>query len=311
IKKGKYDAIVLQSWTNLTWWLAFLACLKFKIPILFMTDSNVSSEDSKSKIKIYFKRLVLQKFLFKKANGFLTSGTANEKFHRYYGVPKEKMIRLYFSWGYEKFLMKSKQLEQERKKLRESLNIKEKDFVILYVGRLSYEKSLFCLLDAFDKINIPNKKLLLVGDGPLRSEIEQKIKRLKTKEVFIMGFQPRKILPKFYVSADVFVLPSTAETWGIVVNEAMCFNLPVIVSDKVGAGTDLIKNGYNGFIFKAEDSEDLSSKLIYLAKLSEKDRMIFRNRSKEMIIEWVNNLDVEEQMAKVFNLLEKQKNRKS
>src|SRR5258706_8004886 len=70
IKKGKYDAVVLQSWTNTTWWLAFLACIFFKTRILFMTDSNVSSEQSKPLFKKYVKKIILGNFLFKNADGF-------------------------------------------------------------------------------------------------------------------------------------------------------------------------------------------------------------------------------------------------
>lgn len=103
IKEGKYSAVILQSWTNLTWWLAFFACLKYDTPVLFMTDSNIATEPLKSKIKVYIKKIIFSNFLFKKASGFLTSGTANEEFYKYYAVPEKKMVRFYFSWGMKNF----------------------------------------------------------------------------------------------------------------------------------------------------------------------------------------------------------------
>ena len=75
--------------------------------------------------------------------------------------------------------------------------------------------------------------------------------------VVFAGFKNQTELPEFYTVSDLFVLPSGfGETWGLVVNEAMCFRLPVIVSDAVGCSSDLIRD--NGFIFPLGDVEKLS-----------------------------------------------------
>jgi glycosyltransferase involved in cell wall biosynthesis len=65
----------------------------------------------------------------------------------------------------------------------------------------------------------------------------------------------------YYSMADVFVLPSSFEPWGLVVNEALCFGLPVIASDKVGACGDLVQNGVNGFVYPAGDITALGERL--------------------------------------------------
>lgn len=307
IKQGKYDAVVLQSWTNLTWWLAFLACLRYKTPVLFMTDSNVVSESTKSAVKIYIKKILLGNFLFKKASGFLTSGGANEQFYGYYGVPAGKMVRVPFSWGYRDLLKEAEKIKNRREETRRSFGISQNDFVILYVGRLSKEKLPLTILDAYNSIDKPNKKLFLVGDGPMRLEVEQKIKDLKIKNVYLAGFLPRKSTFDFYNMADVFVLPSKAETWGIVVNEAMCFSLPVLVSDRVGAGVDLVKNGYNGFIFKTGDAVSLSEDIKKIILLSPEERLLYGIRSKEIITEWTEKLDGVKQMLKMLEVIQNKK----
>lgn len=302
IKNGKYDAVILQSWTNLTWWMAFLTALIYKTPVLFMTDSNISSEASKSKIKRFIKKNMLGRFLFHYALGFLTSGTANEDFYKYYYVSEKKMVRLYFSWGYDKLLKKSEELSIKREELREKFGIKKDDFVFLYVGRLSDEKLLLILLEAYNRVKSKNKKLFLVGDGPMKKEIKNQVKKLGVENVFFAGFQSREKIPDFYAAADAFVLPSRAETWGIVVNEAMCFGLPVLVSNKVGAGVDMVKNNYNGFIFESGNADDLFLNIDKLMNLSNDERLLFSKRSKEMLIEWLYAIDPVKQLIKILEL---------
>ncbi len=305
IKKGKFDAVILQAWANLTWWLAFFAYLTYKTPVLLMTDSNISSEPSRPTWKKQLKKILLGRFLFKKAAGFLTSGTANEQFYKSYGVPEEKMVRMPFSWGYEEILAKAKELKPKRENLRSSFGIKENDFVLLYVGRLSKEKSLFTLLDAYNQVSYQNKKLFLVGDGPLRSKLEKCAERLNLKEIYFMGFRPRDEVFKFYTVSDAFVLPSGDETWGIVVNEAMCFGFPIIASNRVGAAVDLVKEGYNGFIFPVGDVEKLTDYIEQLIRLSPKEHLLFGQRSIEIITEWMAKLDPVQQMLKAIKIVKR------
>lgn len=299
IKNNKYDSVILQAWTNITWWIAFFACLKFKTPVLFMTDANILSESIRSMWKKKLKKYILN-FLFKKTNGFLTTGKANEDFYKYYGADPKKMTRFYFSWGYEGFFAKAQTMKSKRSDIRKSLSIENDDFVMLYVGRLSQEKNPGIILDAFNNLSIKNKKLFFVGDGPLRLEIEQKIKVTKAKGVFLVGFQNRDNIGNFYAIADVLVLPSSSETWGIVVNEAMCFGLPIIVSDQVGAAVDLVKNRYNGFVFPVGDTGKLVSALNALISMSMGERLFFGQKSSEMIKEWIYKIDPVKQLIKLL-----------
>lgn len=302
IKRENFDAVIIHAWTNFTWWLAFFACLKFHTPIFFMTDTNIAAKSSKSKFKKHLKKIILDKFLFKRASGFLTSGTANEEFYKYHGVSPEKMVKFHYSFGYERFLQKAKKLKPQRKEIRARFDIRDSDFVILFVGRLSEEKFLLTLLEAYGKINKTNKKLFLVGDGPMRQQIEQKIKELKAENVYLVGFRPRESIFDFYAMADILVLPSKNETWGIVINEAMCFGLPIVSSDKVGAAVDLVKDDYNGFIFPSGNAKQLSMRIEKLINMMPEERIIFSGRSFEIINNWVNNIDPVAQILKIIEL---------
>ena len=91
--------------------------------------------------------------------------------------------------------------------------------------------------------------------------MERFIAERRLENVHILGFRNQLELPACYAMADLLVLPSSIEPWGLVVNEAMCFGLPVIVSDKVGAAADLIRDGVNGFTYPVGQIEALAERL--------------------------------------------------
>jgi glycosyltransferase involved in cell wall biosynthesis len=98
------------------------------------------------------------------------------------------------------------------------------------------------------------------GDGPLRSALEQRARELGVSErIRMLGFVNQSQLPCVYRAADLFVLPSLYEPFGLVVNEAMLCGCPVAVSDRVGAKYDLVREGENGYIFPAGNVEALAA----------------------------------------------------
>lgn len=299
IKINKYDLVILQAWNNITWILAILACLKFKTPFVFMTDANVLQENGKMSIKKKIKNYLLGEYIFKKADGFLTIGSANEDFYKIYGGAKEKMIEMRYHYGYENFIKNAERLRDIRNADRTKLSINDKDFVLLFVGRLAEDKNILMLLDAYKSVNFKNKKLFLVGDGPMRKEIEKYIEDNKIDGVNILGFQSRENILKFYNIADALVLPSIIEPWGMVISEALCFGLPVIVSDKVGAGVDLVKNNENGFIFKSDNVLQLTTSIEKMIAMNAEEKTLFRKKSLENIKKWID-IDPEKQIKKIM-----------
>jgi glycosyltransferase involved in cell wall biosynthesis len=140
------------------------------------------------------------------------------------------------------------------------------------------------LLDAFARVReqLPCW-LLMVGDGPLRGDVERKVRDAGIGNVILAGFQNQDELPFAYTAADVFTLPSAFnETWGLVVNEAMNFALPIIVSDQVGCTKDLLRPGWNGYCFSHGDEMELAARLKDLVSSSEK-RAEFGRNSAELI----------------------------
>jgi glycosyltransferase involved in cell wall biosynthesis len=99
---------------------------------------------------------------------------------------------------------------------------------------------------------------VFVGSGTLEQSLQHYASQLEIGDVYFAGFQNQSDLPKFYAAADIFAHPSESETWGLVINEAMCAALPIVASEEIGAVPDLVRHGYNGYTFPAGDVEQLT-----------------------------------------------------
>lgn len=286
LAREKPDVVVLMGWTNPTWWIAILACLKHKIPFLYMNDANVQAEIYQARWKAVIKELALGKILFRLAAGFLSSGVANNHLYRYFGVPDEKLIPFGYSMVHQLMLPKSEQIQSQKIPIRSELGIPEDGFVVLFCGRFIKQKGPFDLLEAFQSLKQPNKVLVFVGGGELDKELKEYVAARNMESVYFFGFQGRQELPKFYEMSDVLVLPSWRETWGMVVNEALCFGLPVVVSDQVGAAPDLVENGSNGYIFPYKNVRALANCIEQVMNFSEEQRSKAQATSRQLISSW-------------------------
>jgi glycosyltransferase involved in cell wall biosynthesis len=124
----------------------------------------------------------------------------------------------------------------------------------LYIGRLSPEKNLKMLIEIFN--TLPTCTLTLIGTGP--QEIE--LKNIANENIIFVGQVENSNLQKYFIDNDIFILPSIAEPWGLVVEEALYFGLPVMVSRNCGA-SELIDNGKNGYILDVKDIKSIEKNI--------------------------------------------------
>ena len=129
---------------------------------------------------------------------------------------------------------------------------------MLYVGRISKEKDLDVIAQAWPKLQRPGLALVFVGEGPYRTELE----RLLPDAVFT-GVLAGRDLATAYASSDVFLFPSTTDTFGNVIVEALAAGVPCVVSDQ-GGPKDLIAPGKTGLITRALDVDDFASAVVKL-----------------------------------------------
>jgi glycosyltransferase involved in cell wall biosynthesis len=132
--------------------------------------------------------------------------------------------------------------------------------VVLFCAKLQSWKRPLDLLRAFAASEVPGAHLIFAGEGPLRQELQTEAHSMGLNgQVHFIGFANQTQLPEIYRASDLMVLPSEYEPFGVVVNEAMLCGCPVVVSDRVGAGYDLVSPGENGFVFPFGDVDSLAA----------------------------------------------------
>lgn len=155
--------------------------------------------------------------------------------------------------------------------------------VVMCCGYLIYRKRVDLVIDALALLPENTRpQLLVVGDGPLKQELMDKALRAGVASRFV-GHKNGRDLNVYYFAADLLVLASDDDPWGLVVNEAMRAGLPVVVSDACGVVLDLVKEGQNGFRFAAGASEELRDAV---AKVLEADRCRMREASRALVASW-------------------------
>jgi glycosyltransferase involved in cell wall biosynthesis len=131
-------------------------------------------------------------------------------------------------------------------------------FLLLYSGQLIERKGVFTLLHALRQLDDEDTGLLLVGGGPQEAELNEYCRQQGLRNVFFEKFQQYCDIPAYYAMADVTVMPSLAEVWGLVVNESLAAGTYVLCSDRAGVGQDLIKDGWNGAMFDPTNVKQLA-----------------------------------------------------
>ena len=171
-----------------------------------------------------------------------------------------------------------------RSELRSALGAEHDDVVVLSVARLAPEKGLDDLVRAVDEAADERLLLVVAGEGGERSRLEQLAGELGVRLVLTGDLDWERIV-ELYVAADVFALLSEREPWAVVVNEAGACGLPLVLSDRVGAAHDLLRDGENGALVAAGDVAAAARALRELAADPEL-RRAQGQRSRELAADW-------------------------
>ena len=220
-------------------------------PLIFRGDSNRLTK--RHGIKDWLKARLVSS-IFSRLRACLYVGMANREYFLQHGVASNKLFFAPHSIDVERFANARVIHAQAALKLREQLGLIQSDRLALFVGKLEWQKDPHTLLAAFSQLEDQRFHLLIVGDGAL----EPKLKASAPPRTHFLGFQNQLAMPSVYAAAEVLLLPSVSETWGLVINEALAAGTPVIVSDQVGCHFDLVENGESGFVVPAGDSQALA-----------------------------------------------------
>jgi len=264
LKQEQFDAVWIHGWHWLCSLQALLVAEHLNIPILLRGESNGLKEPQQP-LKYWAKNQFLN-WLFAKVSGFLCVGTLNRRFYQGHGIEESRLFSVPYAVDNSFFRERAKLAHHSQKELRQSLNLQPNRPIILYAAKLIEKKRPQDLLAAYRLLSVdgtkePEPYLLFVGDGNLRSQLEESAKTTGWESIRFLGFRNQSEMPKFYDLCDVFVLPSSFEPWGLAINEVMNTGKAVVVSDKVGCVPDLIEDGDNGRIFPAGDITALADSI--------------------------------------------------
>lgn len=267
----RYDAVLVFGWSKVLFWQAMWWARKYSIPLILRGESNLNHAQSWY-VKVAKK--VLFPLLFKQFRAFLSIGKLNSELYRRFGVPDEAIFSAPYCVDNDFFSERAAAQKVNAQQLRRDLSIRDDDTVFLFTAKFIDRKRPLDLIAAATKNRADNRgHVILVGDGVLMDACRNEIAANKLTNVHLVGFKNQTELPAFYAAADVLVLPSEYETWGLVVNEAMACGLPCIVSDTCGAAADLILEGKTGFTYPMGKVELLAKLMVFMVNNKE-DRLL-------------------------------------
>lgn len=265
LKNERGSFLVIHGWTFATNLLAVVAGKLTGLKLCLRSENPLNQELLKSKGTLFLRKIFFKYFWFRLFDYFLYIGSQNKKLYEYYGVKKEKLIYTPYAVDNNRFRAEYGKYKDRKSEIRKELGLPTNKKIILFSGKYIPKKRPMDLLKAYHLLNDDNNALIFLGDGELRKEMEAYISSNDLKNVFLSGFKNQTEVGKYFATADIFVLPSGAgETWGLVVNEAMNFGLPVIISDMIGCSKDLVIDDTNGFIVQCGNVEDINAKLEFL-----------------------------------------------
>jgi glycosyltransferase involved in cell wall biosynthesis len=277
--RARPQAILCGGYNYLASWQALRWAGRQRVPFLLWLESTAADQRRRSAVVEALKRRFVNR-----CQAWVVPGKASRAYLQQFAVPEGSIFEAPNAVDNAFFVGQAAQARACRDALRAKLRVPDRYF--LYAGRLVRAKGVFELLDAYAKLEAALRSavgLVLVGDGPARSELMERAARIQPGVTQFSGFVQKDGLAGFYALADALIFPTHSDTWGFVVNEAMACGLPVVVTDVAGCMADLVEDGWNGKIVPVNDPARLASAMEYLA-LREDLRTEMGKRSAQRIV---------------------------
>jgi glycosyltransferase involved in cell wall biosynthesis len=258
IRQGKFDAVISHvGYVRATFWIAYFAARSVGIPFIFGTDASRIEPRDESKWKLAVKKIIWPA-VFSLAGQVLTASSTGRDMMISLGFPADRVSMTLDTVDNDWWLAQANAVD--RNQARASLGFAQEEKIILFCAKLQPWKRPMDLLQAFASAAIPNAKLVYAGDGAQRAELEKAAaERNVSDRVRFLGFVNQSQLPALYKAADLMVIPSRYEPFGLVVNESMLCGCAVVASDRVGAVRDLITPGQTGYVYPCDDINALAA----------------------------------------------------
>lgn len=252
LKRSVFDIVVVGGYSTPTGMLAICTLKLKRIPFVLNCDGGFIKNDSWLREKI-------KRFFIKKASWWLSSGQQANLYLEHYGADIARSFYYPLTSLRNDDIIKQPIEKEQKTQMRTELGLKGKK-IVLGVGQFIQRKGFDTAIQAW--VKMPSScELVLIGNGSDKDKYAQQIKDNRLSNVTIIGFQDKQTLQKYYRSADIFLMSTREDIWGLVINEAMAQGLPILSTDAALAARELIVNLKNGIIIQADDADAIANNL--------------------------------------------------
>lgn len=258
IDRDRFDAVLLVGKENWFYQQAITRAQRAGVPVLYRADTPPPKATRLESAVAHVQR----RRLFSRFAACLCISRSQFAFYRGYGVPASRLHWAPCCVDNDHFRRAARHYGGMRDTVRMRFGVDDERPVIAFAAKFVANKRPLDLLRAFEAMPTRDRcALVMAGSGPLLDSCRDWVRRRGLGNVSFPGFLNQGEIGALYAAADCFVLPSAHETWGLVVNEAMNFGLPIVTTDAVGAAEDLVTDGDNGFCYPVGDVDALAARL--------------------------------------------------
>jgi glycosyltransferase involved in cell wall biosynthesis len=255
------DLILCGGYNYIVSWQALFWSQRRGVPFFLWSESNLQDmRGGHAPVE-----LLKRKFL-KLCSGFVVPGRSAREYLHIHRVDDARIFTALNAVDNGLFSAATVVAKQNGATHRAELSLP--DHYFLFVGRLVPDKGVFDLLSAYAKLDGRIRQqigLVYVGEGVSRLQLEELAASVSPGMVQFAGFVQRDRLATYYALAEMLILPTYSDPWGLVVNEAMACGLPVIVSRVAGCAADLVKENWNGLLVPPRDASSLAAAMETIA----------------------------------------------
>jgi glycosyltransferase involved in cell wall biosynthesis len=288
LKDFRPNAILIGAYTPFFYLEALWIARSLAIPVFIRAETtDVAKPHPAIKQCI---RSILLRLLYSQCDYFLAIGKNSRAHYERLGIAPDLIGRSPLCVDTDLMAKQIRIYGPQRAKVRSDFGFDDVKTVFVFSGKLVPKKDPLTVARALQLIPDDERAqigLIVLGDGELRASLESLCLATIGQRAVFVGFVNQSEIGRFYAASDALILPSVrGETWGLVVNEAMQFGLPVIVSDRVGCYPDLVVEGRTGFLFPAGNADKLKDQMLRIARASDDTRAAFSRECRNHISDY-------------------------
>jgi glycosyltransferase involved in cell wall biosynthesis len=254
-----FDAVLVHGYSRLFEWQIFRSVWRHKVPILLRGDNREGAGLRRNPIFEGIRGAVLRR-LYRRIDVGLAVGSYMRRHFVRNGMEEHRVYDCVHCVDTDQLGVQRDFYRPMRDDLRRRNGIPQDALVLVISGKLIPRKAPLLIADAIRHMGDSGRVwVLILGDGPLRADVENGFRGVLGRRMLMPGFVNQSEIGRYYAMGDVLVMASSMESWGLVVNEAMLFGLPAVVTDRFGCREDLVLDGSTGFVYPSGNAAALAA----------------------------------------------------